>query len=165
MTEQEAAMGTKTALDQLLQDEQAIVTRMLVLLEEAESITIQINDHPPYPRFSPEYDGWHKAAVYSRQRKINDHRRLKMHLKNLRELIRNEQKRVAREFKTRIRTLTDVDRQNPHTLIAYAAHAMERLSMEGVALTDEEQDLVRALKAYIAHPNTKTKHTTHVLRR
>lgn len=160
MTDQEAMTDTKTSLDQLLQDEQAIVTRMLVLLEEAESITIQINDHPPYPRFSPEYDGWHKAAVYTRQRKINDHRRLKMHLKRLRELIRNEQKRVAREFKTRIRTLSDADRQNPHALIAYAASVLDRLVTEGVVLMDDEQDLVRALKAYIAHPNTKTGHKT-----
>jgi hypothetical protein len=165
MTDQEAMTDTKTSLDQLLQDEQAIVTRMLVLLEEAESITIQINDHPPFRRFSPEYDDWHKAAVYTRQRKINDHRRLKMHLKNLREMIRAEQKRLAREVKTRIRTLTDADRQNPHTLIAYAAHTLERLGMDGVTLTDEEQDLLRALKAYIKHPPTKTKHNTQVLRR
>lgn len=153
-------MDINTSLDQLLQDEQAIVTRMLVLLEEAESITIQINDHPPHPRFSPEYDAWHKTAVYTRQRKINDHRRLKMHLKRLRELIRNEQRRVAREVKTRTRILTDADRGNPLTLIAYAAHLLERLVSEGVILTDDEQDLVRALKAYIAHPNIKTGHKT-----
>lgn len=162
-------MDTQPDLDQLLAKEQAIVIRMLVLTEETEAITIQLDDHPPYPRFSPEYDDWHKAAVYARQSKINDHRRLKLHLHQVRVLIQKEQHRLKREAKTRIQPLMDDARESPHVLITAAAHLLERLVMEGVDLTEDENDVLLALKAFQHQAQTQhaQKHNqkVNVLRR
>lgn len=126
-----------------LTDSEAIRIRRLQLAEEIDAITLQLDELPPYPRFSPEYDLWHTSALYARSEKKNEYRRLGV--------IRDRLVKAAAAPRgaPQSKPLSVKARGMSLALIQRSYELMKRLSVEGVEFDDNELDLCAALEDFL----------------